>query len=166
MHRRALQRSRKTPGESEIRRYGEQFRQSLMGSKQLGLVLLCLASVLGFNLVFSIRNSGLFWLVPGSLPFTAFLGAGLYFIPDSLWRLQIRIEAALGRIHAAFLMFFLFFLAVVSLHFLLLAVPMGFLLKTFDSANLALDYRRWSLDLAAVQALVFWVWAVCRRARV
>jgi hypothetical protein len=134
-----------------------------MRSKQLGLVFLCLASVLGFNLVFAIRNSGLFWLVPGSLPFTALLGAGLYFFSDLLWRLQVRVADAVGRIHAAFLSFFLILLTVIILHFLLLALPMGFLLKTFAVGSLALDYRRWSLDLAAIQSLVFWTWAIYRR---
>jgi len=164
MHRRALPRSRKNPDQSDISSYGERFcRLNLKGSKQLGLVTLCLASVLGFNLVFAIWNPGLFWLVPGSLPFTAILGAVLYFFSDLLCRLQARMAGGIGRVQAAFLSFFLILLAVVIVYYLFLALPMGFLLKTFADGSLALDYRRWSLDLAALQSLVFWAWAVCRR---
>lgn len=163
MHRRALPRSRKTPTQSGTPSFVGPFSLRLIKSRQLGLVLLCLASVLVFNLVFAIWNSRIFWLVPVSLPFTALLGATLYFFSDYLWRLQVRVVAVAGRIQAAFLLFFLVLLTILILYFLLLAWPMGFLLKTFDEGSLVLEYRRWSLDLAAVQSMIIWAWSVCRR---
>jgi cellulose synthase/poly-beta-1,6-N-acetylglucosamine synthase-like glycosyltransferase len=163
MHRRVLPKSRKSPNQAEIARWGEKLQRSLRDSKQTGLVLLCLASILGLNLVFSIWNPGLFWLLPASLPFTALLSAGLYAFSGLLWRLQVRMTDTIGRIYAAFLLFFLFLLTVVILYFLLLVWPVGFLLKNFADGSLALDYQRWSLDLAVVQSLVFWTWAVSRK---
>jgi cellulose synthase/poly-beta-1,6-N-acetylglucosamine synthase-like glycosyltransferase len=163
MHRRVLPKSRKSPNQAEIERWGEKLQRSLRDSKQMVLVLLCLASILGLNLIFSIWNPGLFWLLPASLPFTAILGAGLYSLSDLLWRLQVRMTDTIGRIYAVFLLFFLFLLTMVILYFLLLVWPVGFLLKNFADGSLALDYQRWSLDLAVVQSLVFWTWSVSRK---
>jgi hypothetical protein len=163
MHRRVLPKSRKSPNQAEIAHWGEKLQRSLRDSKQMGLVLLCLASIIGLNLVFSIGNPGLFWLLPASLPFTALLGAGLYSLSDLLWRLQVRTADTTGRIYAAFLLFFLFLLILVILYFILLVWPVGFLLKNFADGSLALDYQRWGLDLAVVQSLVFWIWSVSRK---
>ena len=163
MHRRALPRNRKSPGTFANHPHGEAFRQSLLRSEQLPLVLLGLILVLGFNLFFALRNTGLFWLVPGSLPFTVLLGVGLSFTSSSLSRLQVRMAGAIGRVNAAFLLFFLFILSMVILYFLLLVMPMGYFLKTFANGSLATDYQRLVLDLAALQSLLFWGWAVSRR---
>jgi len=100
------------------------------------------------------------------MPFTVLLGGALYLFYDLLRSLQLRVTAAIGHIQAAFLMFFLFFLTLVALYFLLLAWPVGYLLETFADKEMAMDYRRWSLDLAAVQALISWAWAAFRRSLV
>jgi hypothetical protein len=163
MHKRALPRSRKTPDQSSIPHFKGRFRLRLVGSREAGLILLCLASLIGFNLVFAIRNSSCSWLLPGSLPFTVLLGTAVYYFSDLLWRLQVRLSTAVGRINATFMSFFIILLTMVILYFFLLILPMGFLLASFTDGSLVLDYRRWILDLAAVQSLALWACSVARQ---
>jgi hypothetical protein len=159
MHKRAL------PGTADTitRRIGERYLRSLPGSPQLGLVLFCLVSVLGLNLAFVVNNPGLLWLVPAALPLLAPLAAGLFCFCGWLWNLQNRLVGSAGRLPAAFVLFLLFFLGVVILYYLLLALPLGLALKVFSGPAPAVDYRRWSLDLAAAHSLIFLGWTLFRR---
>ena len=128
-----------------------------------GMALLYLAIVAGFSVVFVVINRAAFWLVPMALPLALILGALLHFLralADRLWDWSVRRS---GLLHAAFLLFFLFLPGFVVLFYLVLALPLGLVLKVYASPELADDYKLWVLDVAFIAALVAWGRLVFRR---
>lgn len=128
-----------------------------------GMVLLYLAIIAGVSVVFVVINHAAFWLVPAALPSALLLGLLLHFmlaLADRLWDWSV---SRSGILHAAFLLFFLYLPSFVVLFYLILAYPLGLALSIYAPPELAVDYRRWILDVAAVSALGAWVRLVMRK---
>lgn len=120
------------------------------------MVLLSLALVAGVSVAFVVIKHAALWLVPVALLPTLILGVALHFglgLVDRLWGWLV---SRAGRLHASFLLFFVYLPTFVALYFVILAYPMGLLLSRYASPELAADYRRWILDVAAVAAMIAW----------
>ena len=162
MHKRALK------GERQWRLSGlgalrEEVGPLGLGEGLGGMVLLCLAVISGVNVVFVAINHATFWLVPAALPSALLLGLLLHFLlalADRLWDWSVNRS---GLLNAAFLLFFLCLPSFVVLFYLVLAYPLGLALTIYAPPEMAVDYRRWILDVAAVSALGAWGRLVFRK---
>jgi len=121
-----------------------------------GVLLLVLAITAGVDVVFVAINHAWFWLVPSALPSALILGLLLHFVLGFAERIWDWSVGRSGHLHAAFFLFFLCLPIFVVLFYVVLAYPMGRLLSIYATPELAADYRRWVLDLAAVAALSSW----------
>lgn len=162
MHKRALKKERnwRLSGLGALR---EDIGPLGFGEGLGGMVLLFLAMVTGVSVVFVVINHTAFWLVPAAVPSAMLLGAVLHFMigpANRLWNWSVRRS---GPLHAAFLLFFLYLPCFVGLFFIFLAYPLGIALTLYAPPELAADYQRWILDVAAVSALGGWGRLVFRK---
>lgn len=162
MHKRALKEERHWRL-SGLRGLREEVGPLGFGEGLGGMILLCLAIVVGVSVVFVVINHAALWLVPATLPSALLLGTALHFmgaIADRLWDWSVNRS---GLWHAAFLLFFLYLPGFVGLFFLLLAYPLGLALTVYAHPELADGYRRWIMDVAALSALAAWGRLVFRK---
>lgn len=128
-----------------------------------GMVLLCLAIIVGVSVMFVVIKHAAFWLIPAALPSALLLGFLLHFLLGIADRYWDRLVSRSGNLHTAFLLFFLYLPVFVVLFYFILAYPLGMVLTSHALPELADDYRRWILDMAAVSALVAWGRLVFRK---
>lgn len=162
MHRRAL---KGEPGRAggAFRLIREDVSPLRLGDGLGGMVLLSLALVAGVSVAFVLINHAALWLVPVALVPTLILGVALHFWLAYVDRLCGWLAVRVGRLQAAFLLFFVYLPTFVALYFLILAYPLGFALNTYASPELAADYRRWILDVSALAAMIAWGRLIRRR---
>ena len=134
-----------------------------LGEGLAGMVLLCLALVAGVSIAFVVIKHAAIWLVPATLAPTLLLGTVLHFGLGYLAGLWVWLVARIGRLQAAFLLFFIYLPFFVALFYALLAYPIGVALARYASPELAADFRRWVLDVAAVVAIITWVRLIPRK---
>ncbi len=155
MHKRALKEDRRWRL-SGFRALREEVGPLGVGEGLGGMVLLYLAIIAGVSVVFVVINQAAFWLVPAALPSALVLGLLLHFMRALVARLWDWSLRRYGHLHAAFLFFFLYLPGFVLLFYLVLAYPLGLAISIYAPPELAADYRRWVLDVAAVSALGAW----------
>jgi len=163
MHKRALKEDRqwRLTGLSVLR---EDVVPLGFGEGLGGMILLYLAIIAGVSVVFVVINHVPFWLVPAALPSALLLGLLLHFMLGLADRFWDRSVSRSGHLHTAFLLFFLYLPAFVGLFYLVLAFPLGLALSRYAAPpELAVDYRRWIMDVAAVSALGAWGRLVFRK---
>ena len=120
------------------------------------MIMSSVALVTGVSLVFVMSNHAALWLVPVAMLLALVLGVLLYLLlgcGDRLWNWSV---GRSGRLHAAFLLFFMYIPIFVGLCLVILAYPLGLVISSYASPGLAADYRRWVLDVAAVSAMIAW----------
>lgn len=154
MHRRALKEDSSWGGGFRLLR--EDANPRRLGEGLAGMVLLCLALVVGVSVAFVVIKHAALWLVPAVLLPTLVLGVVLHFALGQVDRLWGWLVGRAGRLQAAFLLFFVYLPIFVALFFLVLAYPLGLALEHYASPEMAGDYRRWILDVAAVMAMIAW----------
>jgi len=120
------------------------------------MVLLCLSLVGAVSVAFVVINHAAVWLVPATLLPALVLGVVLHFWLGYVERLWGWVVSRAGRLQAAFLLFFVYLPTFVALYFVILVYPMGLALTHYASPELASDYQRWVLDMAAVVAMIAW----------
>ncbi len=162
MHKRALPRSRKSLGGGVAGNYLGQLPLKRRSGPSLFWMFSGVLAILALNLVFVFRHHGMYWLLPVGVPSLVLLGGVILFYSRLLMHLQRTLAVAAGRLNTAFLLFFLCLVGFVILYFTLLAWPMGKIIVAWAQDSQAVEYRRWSLDLAALHSLLFWVWVTFR----
>lgn len=155
MHRRALKEEQDWRS-SGLRFQREHHARSGLWKGVGGRILLYVAIVTGVSVVFVVINHAALWLVPAALPSALILGVFLHFVLGSGERIWDWSVARSGRVHAIFLLFFLYLPVFVALYYVILAYPLGLALSRYASPVLADDYRRWILDIAAVVSMGSW----------
>ena len=155
MHRRALKGESGSAGDA-FRLIREDVSPLRLGNGLWGMVLITLALVAGVSVAFVLINHAALWLIPLALVPTLILGGILYFWLAYVDRFCGWLAARVGRLQAAFLLFFVYLPTFVALYFLFLAYPLGLALNSYASPELATDYQRWILDVSALAAMIAW----------
>lgn len=162
MHRRALKDDTFRIG-GGFRLLREDVSPLRLGEGLAGMILLSLVLAGAVSVAFVVIKHAALWLVPVALLPTLILGVVLHFWLGFVDRLWGRLVNRAGRLHASFILFFVCLPTFVALYFIILAYPMGLVLSRYVTPELATDYRRWILDVAAVAAMIAWGRLICRK---
>ncbi len=161
MHRRAIRknsrdRSGLSGGNGGRSRFLDELIALLM--RWLGIdVLFCVVSVVVMNIFFVFVYDTYLWIAVFSLPIAFLPSTTICLLDKNLLGLYHMVQNKIGRLQTGFLAFFACLLGVVFIFLMLLGYPMALVFSWLELEELAHHYRRWTVNLGIVAAIILWL---------
>jgi len=118
----------------------------------------CIVITSVISVLFSFLHQTEYFLVFWAILPGAFLGFALLILERSLVKLKNYMRPKMGKLHTAFLLFFIHAIGYLALSSILLSYPIGYFMgKTAGMTGMAGEYSLFSVNFFIVLALVSWL---------
>ena len=120
-------------------------------------VLFCVVSVVVMSIFFVFIYKTVLLIAVFSLPMAFLPSITICLLDKNLIGLYRMVQNKIGRLQTGFLAFFAYLLGVVFIFLMLLGYPMNLVFSWLELEELAHHYRRWSVNLGIVAAIILWL---------